>query len=216
MALSGKAQKVYADVVRQGTKLGDLRKIAKAINKDHDLAMELWATGEFYPRLLATLIMDVKRIDQPFVDMLVNDMLQHDYDERTQLADWLMANQLAKDKRTIGLLQSWENSHSALQRRLFWYYQGRLRWVGQKPPGNTEHLLSAIEEKMPNEEPEVQWAMNFTAGWIGVFETGYCKRCISIGEKLGLYKDEVVARGCTPSYLPAFIDIEVKKRNKPV
>lgn len=64
------------------------------------------------------------------------------------------------------------------------------------------------------EAPEVQWAMNFTAAWIGIFEKRYRNQCIGIGEKTGLYKDEVVYKGCTPDYLPEFISIEVKKRNK--
>lgn len=63
------------------------------------------------------------------------------------------------------------------------------------------------------EEPEVQWAMNFTAGWIGVYEEEYRERCIKLGEATGLYKDDMVSKGCTPNYLPGFITIEVAKRN---
>jgi hypothetical protein len=37
-------------------------------------------------------------------------------------------------------------------------------------------------------------------------------RCIKLGKALGLYKDEHVAKNCTPSYLPEFIRIEVAKR----
>jgi len=67
---------------------------------------------------------------------------------------------------------------------------------------------------MADEKPEVQWAMNFTAGQIGKWQSGYRDRCISIGENTGLYKDEVVARNCTPNYLPKFIEIEVAKLQK--
>ena len=95
----------------------------------------------------------------------------------------------------------------------FWYYQARLRWLGQTPPPNTEELLSAIEKQIKNEEPEVQWAMNFTAGWIGVFDKKYRTRCIEVGKKTGLYKGEMVSKGCTPNYLPEFIAVESNKRN---
>jgi 3-methyladenine DNA glycosylase AlkD len=78
--------------------------------------------------------------------------------------DWFMANQLMKNKKTIALIESWENSLSGLQRRVFWYYQARLRWTGQTPPANTPELLTKIEANMVKEEPEVQWAMNFIAG----------------------------------------------------
>lgn len=213
-ALSSEAQKIYDQISVEGTKLGDLRKIAKEIKKDHELALELWSTEHFMSRQLAILIMDHKLMTQELIDQLDEDIRVHEYDERNQLVDWLMANQLTKNKAAINLLLSWEHSSSPLQRRLFWYYQARLRWTGQTPPDNTEYLLKAIEERIENEEPEVKWAMNFTAGWIGVYDSQYRSRCIQIGERFGLYKDEVVSRGCTPSYLPEFIRIEVDKRNK--
>ncbi|MBC2147064.1 DNA alkylation repair protein [Listeria booriae] len=198
--------------INRETKLGDLRKIAKEIKQDHELAMELWSTEEFLPRLLAILIMDKKLLTQDVLNELDKDMQTHPFDERNNLMDWLMANQLTKSKRTIALIESWENSSSALQRRTFWYYQARLRWTGQTPPDNTEELLSALEASIMQEEPEVKWAMNFTAGWIGVYDEKNRARCMQLGEKNGLYKDQVVARGCTPDYLPSFITIEVNKR----
>lgn len=212
MKRSSKAENILAQI-NSKTKLGDLRKIAKDIKKDHELAMELWSTERFLPRQLAILIMDNKVLSQDLINKLDKDMQTHPADERKQLMDWLMANQLMKDKKTITLIQSWENSASSLQRRTFWYYQARLRWTGQTPPENTHFLLSAIETRITIEEPEVQWAMNFTAGWIGVYEKKYRNRCVAIGEKTGLYKDEMVSKGCTPNYLPEFIAIESNKRN---
>lgn len=208
---SSKAENILLQI-NDKTKLGDLRKIAKDIKKDHELAMELWATEEFMPRLLAILIMDKKLLSQDVLDKLDKDMQIHNLDERNNLMDWLMANQLTKDKKTIALMESWKNSPSALQRRTFWYYQARLRWTGQTPPDNTEDLLSALEGTIEQEEPEVQWAMNFTAGWIGIYDEKNRARCIKLGEKTGLYKDEIVSKGCTPNYLPEFIAIEVNKR----
>jgi 3-methyladenine DNA glycosylase AlkD len=212
MKLSSKAENILGQINTK-TNLGDLRKIAKTIKTDHDLAMELWSAGNSFPRLLAILIMDNKRVSQDLINTLDKDMHTHPFDERNQLMDWFMANQLMKNKKTIALIESWENSLSALQRRVFWYYQARLRWTGQTPPANTPELLTKIEANIAREEPEVQWAMNFTAGWIGVFEKQFRNRCINIGEKTGLYKGEMVSKGCTPDYLPEFIAIECNKRN---
>jgi len=212
MKLSPKAENVLAEISAT-TMLGDLRKIAKEIKKDHELAIELWSTGKFFPRLLAILIMDNKQLSQDFIDKLDGDMQTHSLDERNQLMDWFMANQLVKDRKNISLIESWENSASKLQRRIFWYYQARLRWTGQTPPPNTSELITKIEASIAHEEPEVQWAMNFTAGWIGVHEKQYRSRCIGIGESTGLYKGEMVSKGCTPNYLPEFIAIESNKRN---
>ncbi len=212
MKRPSKAESIL-DQINTTTKLGDLRKIAKDIKKDHELATELWSTGRFYPRLLAILVMDNKRLSQDSINELDRDMQAHPLNERNQLMDWFMANQLTKDKKTIALIESWENSPSALQRRIFWYYQARLRWTGQKPPANTPELVAKIEANIAKEAPEVQWAMNFTAGWIGVYEKQYRNRCMTIGEKTGLYKGDKVSKGCTPDYLPEFIAIESNKRN---
>lgn len=211
MKVSERATDILSKI-NDRTKLGELRKMAKDLKKDHELAIELWSAGSFLTRQLAILIMDNKLLSQELIDKLDQDIQQHPYDEQNQLMDWLMANQLAKDKKTIALIQSWQNSYSPLQRRIYWYYQARLRWVGQIPPENTEELLNAIEAEITNEEPAVQWAMNFTAGWIGVYEKQYRNRCIAIGENTGLYKVEMVSKGCTPDYLPEFIAIESRKR----
>jgi len=214
MPVSEKAQELQMQINAEGVKLGDLRKIAKEIKRDHYLAMELWATEEMMPRQLAILIMDKKLLSKEVIDQLCRDIDQHEFDDRNQLADWLMANQLSKDKKTVAIMESWEQSSFSIQRRLFWYHQARLRWTGQTPPDNTEKLLLSIENKMAQEKPEVQWAMNFTAGQIGTYESQYRERCIAIGENTELYKDEIVAKNCTPSYLPEFIRIQVGKLKK--
>lgn len=55
MALSARAKKLVAEITNGSVKLGDIKTRGKEIKKDHDLAMELWSTGEYYPRLLAIL-----------------------------------------------------------------------------------------------------------------------------------------------------------------
>lgn len=212
MKISERAQKIVAEITKEGTKLGDLRATAKEIKKDHILAKEIWSSGEFMPMMLAILIFDSKSLDADAIDSLLNDIDKHREEQRLQLTDWLMANQLMKDKKLIKLIPSWQNDPSPLKRRIFWYYQGRLRWTGKTSPDNTAELVAEIEDKIEGETPEVQWAMNFTAGWIGVFDRSYRNRCITIGEETGLYKDEMVAKNCTPNYLPKFIEIEANKR----
>ena len=211
MTLSTKAQNIYSKISKDTPKLSDLRKIAKEIKKDHDLAMELWSTGEHFPRLLAILIMDNKLLTQEVINQLATDMTRHDYDQRNQLADWLLANQLTKAKKTKLFIQTWEQHPSPLLRRLFWYYQARLRWTGKTPPDNTPDLLASLQKNMAKAEPEVQWAMNFSAGQIGIHEPAYRSQCIELGERVGLYKGDPVPRGCTPDYLPEFIRIETAK-----
>lgn len=212
MAISARAKTLVAELTGDNVKLGDIKAHGKEIKKDHALAMELWSTGQLNPRLLATLIFDKKLLTEKVLDELAADMLSHDEKESSQLADWLLANQLSKDKKLEALMASWEKNPAPILRRLFWYHQARLRWVGQTPPGNSAELVDALEANMADEEPVVQWAMNFCGCQIGVHEPKFRPRCIKLGEALGLYKDEHVSKNCTPSYLPEFIRIEVAKR----
>lgn len=212
MKLSSRAKKMATKLNKDGVAKGDIKKIAKEIRKDHELAMELWSTGDYHPRLLAVLIMDKKELTQEVIDKLAKDVKTHSETERNYIADWLLASQLMKDKKTVALMETWEDASSPLLRRLFWYHQARLRWTGQTPPDNTDALMKSLKNKFAKEKPEVQWAMNFCAGQIGVFDKKRRKECIALGEKTGLYKDEVVPKHCTPNYLPEFIRIEAAKR----
>jgi len=143
MNLSAKAQDIHSQI-DEHTKLGEIRKVAKEIKVDHELAMELWSSGKFLLRQLAILIMDKKQINQEVINQLTSDMESHLYDEKIHLIDWLMANQLTKNKKVVALFKEWENGPSSLLRRVFWYHQARLRWMGNTNHDNTEYLLDAI------------------------------------------------------------------------
>ncbi len=212
MSINISTETLLSQLSATNIKMGDLKKMAKEIKRNHDLAMELWASGQYYPRMLAVLIMDKKLLTQDVIDQLDADLQEHEMDERLRISEWLMANQLMKSKPTIALLERWEDAESPLLRRLYWYHQARLRWTGKIPHDNAGQLLDAMEARMESAEPEVQWAMNFAAAWIGVYEPEHRPRCIALGEKLGLYKDDPVPHNCTPNYLPEFIRIEVAKR----
>lgn len=205
---------LLSEVCHNEAKFGDIKKCAKTIKKDHELAMQLWATELFFARMLAVLILDKKFLDQAFIEQLASDISIHEPDQKNHLSEWLMANQLMKSKKTVTLLQSWQHHTSPTLRRLFWYHQARLRWTGQVPPENSAELMAFIEQNLIAEVPEVQWTMNFCAAQIGIHQSSYRQRCIELGEKAGLYKVDKVPKNCTPSYLPDFIRIEVAKREK--
>ena len=211
MTLSPKATEYRSRIDPSNPKMGDVKKLHAEIKTDHDLAMELWSTGEFGPRLLAVLILDKARLTQESIDALAADMADHVDEERDKLSEWLLAHQLMKSKRTLSLLETWEHNPSSVLRRLFWYHQARLRWTGKTPPDNTAALLVSLKKNLASESPDVQWAMNFCAGQIGIHEPEYRAEMIQLGQNTGLYKGDPVPRGCTPNYLPDFIEIEVAK-----
>lgn len=116
---------------------------------------------------------------------MMEDLSSNSEKDALRISEWLLANQLVKSKRTIALLESYQHHEIPMFRRLFCYYQGRLRWTGNTCFDNTQQLVKDIESGLAWEASVVQWAMNFTAGWIGVFEEAYKNRCIQLGKEVG-------------------------------
>ena len=48
---------------------------------------------------------------------------------------------------------------------------------------------------------------------IGIHHPKHRKRAIAIGEKIGLYRDWPVSKGCTPPYVPVWVEAMVKRQD---
>ena len=73
-------------------------------------------------------------------------------------------------------------------------------------------LLERIEKEMAKAAPEVQWTMNNTLANIGIHVPKLRKRAIDIGEKLGIYRDYPVSKGCTSPFAPIWIEFMVSRQ----
>ena len=65
---------------------------------------------------------------------------------------------------------------------------------------------------MAGADDMVQETMNWCAAQIGITDAGLRGRCIQLGERLALYKDYRVSKGCTSPYLPIWIGSVVGKK----
>ncbi len=61
-----------------GVKLPDLRKIAKIIKKDHNLALDLWDTGIHEARIMASLVDDPALVTEQQINSWTNDFYSWD------------------------------------------------------------------------------------------------------------------------------------------
>jgi hypothetical protein len=75
-----------------------------------------------------------------------------------------------------------------------------------------EELLEHIEKELPAASGTVQWNLNWCEPQIGIADESLRRRCIALGERLDLYKDYPVAKGCTSPYLPIWIGSVVAKK----
>lgn len=188
-----------------GVKMGDIRKVAAKIKSDHALALELWRTGIVDAQLLAILILKPKELSATELDEMVRTV------GIAWVADWLASNVTKEHPDKESLRVKWMKDKNPWAARAGWSLTaGR---VAREPEGlDIPALLDRIEKEMPKADPAAQWTMNNTLAGIGINHEQYRKRALVIGEKLGVYRDYPVSKGCTSPFAPMWINEMVKRQ----
>ena len=194
-----------------GVRRGDIRVLAKKIKTGHELGQKLWKTGNMGAQLLAILIMKPKELSAEQLDTMVREA------RFAWVADWLQSyiiksqpdGEKKKKLREKWMKKSEKDSWAA---RAGWHLTASKINNGEDGV-DVEALLDRIEKEMPRAKPETKWTMNNTLAAIGIKHARHRKRAIAIGEKIGLYEDWPVSKGCTIPYVPVRIDTMVKGKS---
>ena len=188
-----------------GVKHGDLRALAKKIRPNHELAMALWKTGNVDAQLLAILLVKPKDLSAEEVDRLVRSI------GFAHVADWLNSYVLKQHADKETLRQKWMADDDRWAARAGWGLTTER--VVKSPEGlDLKALLDRIESEMGSADPVVQWTMNSALAEIGIHFPKLRKRAIAIGEKLGIYRDYPVSKGCTSPFAPIWINEMVRRQ----
>lgn len=190
-----------------GVKTGDIRTLAKKIKTNHSLGLELWKTRNHDARLLAILIMKPALLS---VDELNEMAAELDLD---WVADWFNSYLLKDTPHREQLRELWLKSENKWQARCGWSLLASK--IAKGADGiDLEKVLDRIEREMPNAAPAVQWTMNFALAYTGIHHPAFRNRALEIGEKLGIYKDYPVSKGCTSPFAPIWINEMVSRQEK--
>ena len=189
-----------------GVKLGDLRMLAKKIKTNHELALSLWKTGNVDAQFLA----------------VAPDQAEGPVGRRDGSAG--AVRQLCARG---GLAQLLRRQAARRQGDASPEMDGRRRPLGgprrmaASPPSGSRRARTgstcqrcwiASSRKWANADPDVQWTMNSTLAEIGIHFPKLRKRAIAIGEKLGIYRDYPVSKGCTSPFAPIWINAMVSRQ----
>lgn len=188
-----------------GVRLGEIRALAKEIKTDHDLALELWATGIIDARLLAILLLTPKALSSDEMDRMVRSV------DFVNVADWLLSYVVKHHPDKEALRQGWMVDEDPWAARAGWGLTSER--VARSPDGlDLRALLDRIESEMGRAAPEVQWTMNTCLAGIGIHVPEHRDRAVAIGEKLGVYRDYPVSKGCTSPFAPIWIQEMVRRQ----
>ncbi len=188
-----------------GVRRGEVRKLAKKIKTNHELAMALWETGNIDARFLAILLIEPKSLSADEMDRMVRSVTF------VEVADWLYSYVLKLHPDKESLRQGWMTDGDPMAARAGWQLTaGR---VIKSPDGlDLPALLDRIESEMGSAAPEVQWTMNLALGEIGINFPKHRKRALAIGETLGIYRDYPCSKGCTSPFVPIWINEMVSRQ----
>lgn len=188
-----------------GVSLGDIRTLAKTIRTNHELALSLWETGNIDAQFLAALLIEPKKLPVKELDRLVRSLTF------VRVADWLIAYVVRQHPDKEALRQGWMAANDRWAARAGWDLTAER--VAKNPDGlDLPALLARIESEMADAVPEAQWTMNCTLAAVGIHFPKHRKRAIAIGEKLGIYRDYPVSKGCTSPFAPIWIEAMVSRQ----
>jgi 3-methyladenine DNA glycosylase AlkD len=75
-----------------------------------------------------------------------------------------------------------------------------------------KELINHIEAHLVDAPEVVKYAMNRTLVEIALSHQSLTERCLKIGERLGVYKEVMVAKGCTSPYAPDWINAVLRRK----
>ena len=127
-----------------------------------------------------------------------------------KLLDWFIVNVVKPGRHAEELRLRWKDGDDLV---------GRAGWsltterVVKRPDGlDLDALLDQIEKELKRAPAQKQWAMNHCLAEIGIHNPTLRKRAIKIGERLEVLKDYPASPGCTPPYVPLWIEEMVRRR----
>ncbi len=188
-----------------GVRRGEVRKLAKKIKTNHELALALWETGNIDARFLATLLIKPASLSADEMDRMVRSVTF------VEVADWLNSYVVKHHPDKETLRQGWMGTDDPMAARAGWSLTaGR---VVKSPEGlDLPALLDRIESEMGSAAPEVQWTMNCSLAEIGINFQGHRERALAIGEALGVFRDYPCSKGCTSPFAPIWINEMVSRQ----
>ncbi|MCE5291269.1 MAG: DNA alkylation repair protein [Nocardiaceae bacterium] len=187
-----------------GVNLTKLRALAKQLKMQHELAVELWATGDTAARLLALLICRPKSFRREELDSMLRDA------RAPKVHDWLVGYVVKKSPHAEDLRKAWFNDSDPVVASAGWALTNDL--IAKKSAVvDPEELLALIDPGMKTAPERLQWAMNNGLAMIGIHHPEYRARALEIGERLEVLKDYPTPPGCTSPFAPIWIAEMVRR-----
>ncbi|MCP4760345.1 MAG: DNA alkylation repair protein [archaeon] len=162
-----------------GTRIPDLRKLAKEIGKDTELAKKLWKTGYREGKILAGHIEELKYVDEKLMDEWVLGF------DSWEVCDAVINALFHKTEFAYKKAVDWSNREEEFVKRAGFVMIATLAVHDKKSPDSTFiELLPLIKEKSIDERNFVKKAVNWALRQIGKKNLNLNKFAVKFGEEI--------------------------------
>ena len=165
--------------VQFGVSFGNLNKMAKAIKRDHSLALELWETGNADARSLATLVADPTVMTVKDLDSWVKDISYYLH------ADLVARHVAAKSPHARALMLKWMKSREDFCAQVGWDLLALQAMDGRVKDSEADAYLKTIETRIQRAKNRTRHAMNNALIALGLRSPKFQKKAIAAARRVG-------------------------------
>ena len=173
-----------------GVSFANLKKLQKAIKTDHELAVELWETGNHDAQVLATMIADPDRLNSATLDAWAKDL--DNYGVTDMFSSLAGKTPYARKK-----MEKWTKSDSEWIGRAGWGLLCKVAAHNEELTNEYfESYLSTIESDIHTSKNRVRDAMNMAVINIALRNSGMEKKAIAAAKRIGKVDVDHGETGC--------------------
>jgi 3-methyladenine DNA glycosylase AlkD len=182
-----------------GASFAALRALAKTIKVDHELARELWATGNHDARVLATMIADPDRIDGRTLDRWARDL--GNYVVTDAFSQLVSRSALVREK-----MATWSAAEGEWISRAGWRLLSYLALEHDDVSDEVlEERLDVIEREIHRQPNRTRDAMNGALIAIGLRNTKLEKKAVAAAKRIGKVEVDHGETSCETPDAAAYI-----------
>lgn len=164
--------------------------------RDHQIGLELWATGNHDARVLAARLLDPKRLDHDTLTAWAYDI------DNYGMAS-VVGGLAARTNDAQVLAERWIDADGEWVEKAGWDALGQLGLNGALSDADAAALLTRIERDLPGAKNYVRYAMNNVLIGIGGHGGDLSTPAIAVAQRIGKVKVDHGETGCkTPDAVP--------------
>lgn len=178
-AVAGMARFGITPTIAYGVSIPELRKLARAIGKDHDLAQQLWATGIHDAKILASMIEDPKQVTDAQLERWALEFDSWD------LCDQCCNNLFRKTAAAYQKAIEWSAREEEFVKRAGFVMMAALAVHDKGAPDHVfERFLSIIKRESADNRNFVKKAVNWALRQIGKRNRYLNARAVATAEEI--------------------------------